>query len=464
MVTDTANIDDAVRRQRRRRRYSLCVFAVGVAVFCAAGGVLYYVLQPLTLRIAVGPAGSDDHKVVMAMADIFAAEDRSVRLSPISTEGSAEAVALLAAGKADLAVGRADLQMPSDAQSAAVLRKNYAVLWSISGPSKKRKATTKVEEIADLTGHKVGVIGSTAANVGMLNVILGAAGVQVDKVAVAQFSTDQIDELARDSSLDAFLAVGPLDSKITNDAISETARLRGAPKFLAIEASDAIALKHPRYEAEEIPIGVFNAKPAWPEDKVDTISVNHLIIARKALSDAHAAAFFRQLFAVRELIAEKVPSAAHITKPDPEKETELPVHRGVAAVINGTERSFLDKYGDYFWFALLILSGFGSAAAWLRRYVNGNEREETTSHRNRVLAAASEVRVVSSEQEMLRLQREVDTIVGEALECYDDGAIDAEELTPFALVLELFDHAVAERRAALEGSTVELLRGTGARR
>jgi len=71
---------------------------------------------------------------------------------------------------------------------------------------------------------------------------------------------------------------------------------------------------------------------------------------------------------------------------------------------------------------------------------------------------------VSSEREMLRLQREVDTIVGEALECYDDGAIDAEELTPFALVLELFDHAVAERRAALEASTVELVRGTGVRR
>jgi len=33
-------------------------------VFCAAAGALYYTLRPVTLRIAVGPAGSNDHKVI----------------------------------------------------------------------------------------------------------------------------------------------------------------------------------------------------------------------------------------------------------------------------------------------------------------------------------------------------------------------------------------------------------------
>ena len=63
---------------------------------------------------------------------------------------------------------------------------------------------------------------------------------------------------------------GPLDSKITSDAIAATAGARGEPKFLAIEASEAIALKYPRYKSEEIPPSVFNAHPAWPDDKVET--------------------------------------------------------------------------------------------------------------------------------------------------------------------------------------------------
>ncbi|MGY2905721.1 TAXI family TRAP transporter solute-binding subunit [Bradyrhizobium sp. URHC0002] len=453
---------DAGRRQRRRSNTLLLVLAVGLLIFCGAAGALYYALQPVTLRIAVGPHGSDDQKVIQAMSEAFASESRTVRLSPVRTDGAAEALALLGARKADLAVGRSDLEMPADAQTVAIVRNNFVVLWSLSGlagKSSKRKPPPKIKEIADLAGHRVGVIGRTPANAVLLRVILSASGVEADKVAVTQFGTDQIEELARDPTLDAFMAVGPLDSKITSDAVAATARARGEPKFLAIEASEAIALKYPRYESEEIPPSVFNANPAWPDDKVETVSVSHLIVARKALSETTVAAFFRQLFAIRQALARQVPGAAHITKPDTEKNAELPVHRGAAAVIDGTERTFLDKYGDYFWFALLLLSGIGSAGAWLRHYLNRDERGENTSHRKRILAMVSSARTAKSNQELLAMQREVDAIISETLECYDDGAIEEEELAAFGLVLELFNHATVERRAALQASNLEPARG-----
>ena len=47
----------------------------------------------------------------------------------------------------------------------------------------------------------------------------------------------------------------------------------------------------------------------------------------------------------------------------------------------------------------------------------------------------------------------------ETLECYDDGAIEEEELAAFGLVLELFNHAIVERRAALQADTFESARG-----
>jgi ABC-type nitrate/sulfonate/bicarbonate transport system substrate-binding protein len=352
--------------------------------------------------------------------------------------------------------------MPADAQAVAIVRKNVVVLWAPSGlanKSPKRKPGPKIKEIADLAGHRVGVIGRTPANAALLQVILSASGVGADKVAVTQFGTEQIEDLARDPTLDAFMAVGPLDSKVTSDAIAATARARGEPKLLAIDASETIALKHPLYESEEIPPSVFNANPAWPDDKVETVSVSHLIMARKALSETTAAAFFRQLFAVRQAIARQVPGAAHLTKPDTEKDAELPVHRGAAAVIDGTERTFLDKYGDYFWFALLLLSGIGSAGAWLRHYLNRDERDENTGHRSSILAMVSRVRTAESNQKLLEMQREVDAIISETLECYDDGAIEEEELAAFGLVLELFNHAIVERRAVLQPGTLEPARG-----
>lgn len=453
---------DAARRERRRSNSLLLVLAVGFLIFGAASGALYYALRPETLRIAVGPTGSDDDKVIQAMADAFGTESRTLRLSPIKTEGAVQSLALLGAGKADLAVGRGDLDMPADAQAVAVVRKNFVVLWVPSGlatKTSKRKQTPKIKEVADLAGRRVGIIGKTAANAALLRVILNASGVEADKVTVTHFGTDHVEELARDPHLDAFMAVGPLDSKITSDAIAATARLRGEPKFLAVETSEAIALKHPRYESEEIPPSVFNADPAWPDDKVETVSVSHLIVARKTLSETTVAAFFRQLFAVRQAIAKQIPGAAHITKPDLDKDTELPVHRGAAAVIDGNERTFLDRYGDYFWFGLLLLSAVGSAAAWLRRYLNRDEREENTSHRKRILAMVSSARTAESNQQLLTLQQEADRIIRETLACYDDGAIEEEELAAFGLVLELLSNAIAERRATLQRANVDTVRG-----
>jgi TRAP transporter TAXI family solute receptor len=439
----------------------LLLLVAGFLLFGATAGALYYALRPVTLRIAVGPPGSDDEKLIQAMAKAFADDGRAVRLSPITTDGAVESLALLGASKADLAVARADLDMPGNAETVAIVRKNFVVLWSPSGlPGKgsKKPPAPKIKEIADLAGHRVGVIGRTPANAALLRVVLSESGVALDKVAVTQFATSQIEELTRDPTIDAFMAVGPLDSKITSDAIAATARARGEPKFLAIDASEAIALRHPRYESEEIPPSIFNSKPAWPDDKVETVSVNHLIVARRALSETTVAAFVRQLFAVRQSLAKQVPGAAHIKKPDTDKDAELPVHRGAAAFIDSNERTFLERYSDYFWFAILVLSGLGSAGVWLRQYLKRDEREETTIHRHKIMAMISKVRTAESAEELLAMQREVDAIIRETLQCYDDGAIDEEDLAAFGLVLELFHHAVVERRAEMEAGTPEVAR------
>ena len=357
------NEDHAPRRQRRTRtNYSLLILAAGIFLFGVAAGTLYYALRPVTLRIAVGPAGSEDQKLIQLMAQSFAREGAAVRLAPITTDGAAESVALLTAGKADLAVARGDSSLPTIAESVAILRKNVVVLWAPSGlapKGSKKQPTPKIKSLDELAGHRVGVIGRTQANVTLLRVILTESGINPDKVAVTQFGTSQITEMARDQSIDAFMAVGPLNSKITADAITATATSRGEPKFLPIDVSEAIAQKHPLYESEEIPGSIFSSSPPRPDDKIETVSVNHLIIAPKTLSDTAVGAFARQLFTDRQQFARELPSAAQIEKPDTDKDAALPAHSGAAAYIDGNERTFLEKYSDYIWGAILLLSGLG---------------------------------------------------------------------------------------------------------
>lgn len=440
------------RPRKKRKSYALLILAVGMLAFGVAAGTLYYVLRPVTLRIAVGPPGSEDQKLIQLLAQTFARDGNAIRLSPITTAGAVESVALFAAGKAELAVARGDLNLPANAESVAILRKNVVVLWSTPGlPGKngKKQTAVKVKSLDQLAGHKVGVIGRTQANVTLLRVILTEAGINPDKVTISQFATNQIAEMAKDPTIDAFMAVGPLNSKITADAITATAAARGEPKFLPIDVSEAIAQKHPLYDSEEIAGSIFSSSPARPDDKVETVSVNHLIVAAKSVSETSIAGFARQLFTVRQQLARELPSAAQIEKPDTDKDAALPAHAGAAAYIDGTERTFLEKYTDYIWGAILILSGLGSAGAWLQHYWKRDEREQYATHRDNLLDLISKVRKAETPEQLAEMQAAADGMLREALNCYDDGAIEESDLSVIGLALEQFHHAVADRRAVL---------------
>src|ERR1700709_1156948 len=411
------------RPRKKRKNYALLILALGMLAFGVAAGTLYYVLGPVTLRIAVGPPGSEDQKLIQLLAQAVARDGNAIRLTPVTTEGPADSIALFAAGKAELAVARGDLNLPANAESVAILRKNVVVLWSAPGlPGKngKKQTTVKVKTLDDLAGHKIGVIGRSQANVTLLRVILTESGINPDKVTISQFGTNQITEMAKDSTIDAFMAVGPLNSKITADAITATATARGEPKFLPIDVSEAIAQKHPLYESEEIAGSIFSSSPARPDDKVETVSVNHLIVAAKSVSEPSIAGFARQLFTVRQQLARELPSAAQIEKPDTDKDAALPAHAGAAAYIDGTERTFLEKYTDYIWGAILILSGLGSAGAWLQHYWKRDEREQYTTHRDNLLDLITRARKAETPEELAEMQTTADGTLREALNCYDD--------------------------------------------
>jgi TRAP transporter TAXI family solute receptor len=449
----TQDLQGAPLLRQKRQRFSFLILFAGIFVFVAAAGALYYALRPETLRIAVGPPGSDDQKLIQALAQTFTGQRAAVRLAPIPTKGPTESLALLGADKADLAVTRGDLDMPADAQSVAILRKNVVVLWSPSGlPAKgsKKTPTPKIKSLDDLPGHRIGVIGTTPANVTLLHVILSESGIDADKVTVVQFAIQKISDMAHDASIDAYMSVGPLDSKITAEAIAATAHERGEPKFLPIDVSEAIAQKHPLYESEEIPGSIFSSSPARPDDKIETVGVNHLIVARRDLSETAVGGFTRQLFSVRQALARELPGAANIAPPDTDKDAALPAHRGAAAYIDGTERTFLEKYSDYIWGAILLLSGLGSAVAWFRSYLKRDEKAQSIALRDRVLALAALARDGNSIEELRGMQGEVDNIIRDTLNAFDDGAIEEGDLSAFNLALEQFHRSVADRSAALD--------------
>jgi len=147
-----------------------------------------------------------------------------------------------------------------------------------------------------------------------------------------------------------------------------------------------------------------------------------------------------------------IPSAAKIEKPNTDKDAAIPAHPGAAAFIDGTERTFMERYSDYIWGAVLLLSVLGSATAWLRHYIKRDERKLNTLHREKLLLAIGLLRQIDNIEDLDTLQREADDILRETLQCYDDGAIEEGDLTAYGLVLDQFHNAIVDRRAAIGGT------------
>jgi TRAP transporter TAXI family solute receptor len=445
-----------------KRKVMFITLAGILAVIGAVAGVYYFAMRPVTLRIAVGPANSDDLKVVQALTQAFAQSHGQVRLRPMLTEGAAQSALALANGQADLAIVRGDLDVPKNAQAVATLRKNVAVLW-VPPPAKGKgkKAGPKITKISQLSGRRIGVVGRTPANINLLKVILQQYGVDPNKVEIIQFPANEAADAIHGQKADAYLAAGPINSKITAEAIAASTRDGGAPTFLAIDSAEAIAQNHPVYESSEIPAGAFGGSPAKPDDEVKTISFSHHIVARKGLSESIVAAFTRQLFAIRQSVMSEFPLAAKIETPDTDKDAVIPVHPGAAAFVDGEEKTFLDRYSDYIWWGLMGLSAMGSAGAWFAGYLKKDERSNNSSLRERILDMLATARRSDSIEELDRLQSDADDILRDTLHCFEHGAIEEGVLTAFNIALEQLHNAVSDRRALLMSMPQNLQR-TGA--
>jgi TRAP transporter TAXI family solute receptor len=428
---------------------TLITLAGILAIVGALAGAYYFAMRPVTLRIAVGPANSDDVRVVQTLTQAFVQSHSYVRLRPIQTDGAVASAAALADGKADLAIIRGDLDVPKNAQAVATLRKNVAVLWVPPLAKGKGKKGPKITKIAQLAGRRVGVVGRTPANVNLLHVILHQYGVDPAKVEIVQFPASEAADAIRNQKADAYLAAGPVNSKITADAIAASTKDGGTPTFLAIDSAEAIAQNHPVYESADIPAGAFGGSPTRPDDDTKTISFSHHIVARKGISESTIAAFAHQLFAVRQQLVTEFPLAAKIETPDTDKDAVIPVHPGAAAFVDGEEKTFLDKYSDYIWWGLMALSAMGSMGAWFAGYIKKDERNTNSSQRERLLDMIAAARKSDSTEELDGLQAEADGILRDALHCFEDGAIDEGALTAFNIALEQFHNAVADRRSLL---------------
>ncbi|MBR1153850.1 TRAP transporter substrate-binding protein [Bradyrhizobium sp. JYMT SZCCT0428] len=361
-------------------------------------------------------------------------------------QGKAEA--LLKVGGADLATARSDV-VADDLFAVAVLRKSALLVWTVHSSNQKPLRSTEWKKLA---GSKIAFLNGTTADLALLNINLSSEGVPPERVEIV--SVNSLEAAVGDRSINVFATMGAIKSKAIAENFRSFSKLRETPNFLGLETAEAIVLQRPAIEALEIPKSAFGSTPTLPPEAVNVIAVSELVVANKSLSEQNAAAFARALFAHRQTILREIRDIATIEKPNTEKDAGIPAHPGVAAYIDGTERTFLERYGDYFWGGVLVLSALGSFGTGLRAFLYPREQENVSSFRDRALELATKIRT-SSAEDLMQIEIEIENIVRETLRKYDEGVIEEGALTALALAIEQVRSAAASRSQSKPPSVCE---------
>jgi TRAP transporter TAXI family solute receptor len=365
-------IEGQLERKRRFFRFWRSPFLlVPVAILVAGLFVwgLRFVVQPTVLRIAVGPAGSADVTLISDLArEIARSGGRSVRLKVVTTDDVKASAAALDEGRADLAVVRSDVAMSASGLTVAILHRNAVALIAPHSGT--------VRKITDLAKKRIGVLRPTPDNMHLLDGLLEEYGIDPGSVSEIGLEPDDVAAAIRDKRVDVVMAVAPASGAlITNAVAAVAAASKGEPVFVAVKEAEAIAQRKPVYESQEIVSGLFSGNPTRPKENFNTLAITYRLVASRDLEDYVVSDFTRRLFTLRTALSLATSLADHIEKPDTDSDTALALHPGASAFFDGNEKSFFDRYDDWFYLGAMGLSGvvsglaalIASARAWIRR-------------------------------------------------------------------------------------------------
>lgn len=426
------------------RRSLLVGLAVGLLLTGLAAGIGLYWASPTVLRVAVGPAGSDDAKLIAAIAQYLGREHESIRLKIVPADSEADSSAKLEAGEADLAVVRTDIALPARAETVAILHRDVVVLFSLPDRG--------IGKLGDLRGRRVGVVRRAGANRRLLELVLTHIDVPPASVTIVPIEEPaEVGPALRDDRIDAAMVVGSVSGRTVIDTVTAvTAAGEGAnPVVIAVPDAEAVAQRSPIYESSDVVRGAFGGATPRPPETLKTLGVTHRLVAATAVNDNIVAELTRLIFAMRPSVAVEVPLANRIVAPDYEKGASLPVHAGATAYYEGEVQGFIERNTDMIYLGAMALSVVGSGFAAVASRAGSRKRARTLDTLERLLFIVAAAREAHAPAALDELEREADAILGRALESAGQGLLDSTGVSAFALGMDQARGAISDRRAAL---------------
>lgn len=397
--------------------------------------------KPTTLTIAVGSLDGEASRVVSALASKLAQQKAPVRLTMVEAGSALDAANAFSSGKVDLAVVRGDVGDLSQAQAVAIIAHTVALLVAPPGSA--------ITDMAGLKRVAVGVIG-VEGNKRLIKVLTDEYDLTRSGVTFKNLAPPDVRRALDTKEVRAILVMMPLADKyltLLRGLFPPSAK--SGPVLIPIESAGAIADKDRAYESFDVPKGTLRGSPPNPADDVTTLRTSFYLVAQKKLDSDLITDFTESLMNARRDLIPEYPLLSQISTPDTDASAYIPLHPGAAAFYNGTQESFLDKWGNIIFLVPMIAGGLASvlAAAW--KFLRADREQTQEEALDALYALGRRIRVSGSLAELDEIEGEIDRVLEGQRVKEVAGENEARETVALNVAAHRLENLIHDRRLAL---------------
>ena len=416
------------------------VLLAGLVCLLGGAGLISYRLyqRPKVLTIAVGSLDGEARQAASLIAGHLAATSAPIRLKVESAGSVLDAAKAFASGKVDLAVVRADVGDLSQARAVAVMAQGVVMIVAPPG--------SNITSIAKLRDHTVGVIGGEI-NHGVVEALKKEYDLAQAHVTFKDIAPSDARRAIQAKEVAALILAPPLTDRylsFVKGLFREGAS--SAPVLIPIDSAGAIADTKGPYESFDIPKGTLRGAPAVPADDVTTLRVPYLLVANRHLSQQVVGELAKRVMAARRDLAAEQPLISGIATPTLDADAYIAVHPGAAAFYNGTQESFMDRWGNAIYLTPMALGALASvfAAAWRFLGLRGKTAAQGTLEV--LFALRARIRDAADEPALRKIEDDIEAALrAELANAGDDEEGGSERLAAIGLAQRL-DNLVHQRR------------------
>src|SRR5882757_6166396 len=428
----------------RNNRRQMLLFAALTLILTLAtvwGGRIW-LRNSETLVFAVGDANSLEARFAAKLATVLKNNSSTLRLSIVPNDDSAKALEQFDHRQADLVVLRTDVKVPPRARALAILEHDVVLLISPGGK--------KIKSLADLKKKKIAVLADGDNSAGFVRNLLDISD-SSDAASRVQMApaNSTFDKLFGSDGYGAVIAIAHT-STIMKDKRYEQHAKRGGFTLNAIDESKALARRNPGISEETLANGMLSSSPPIPDDNLDTIGLQWLLVAQSRMSTTTAGELARTIYENKADLALEDRFASRIEPADTDKDAFVVAHQGAAEYINDDTKSFMDRYSDLLYPAVAALSIIGSIFAGLYTKVTRIAPEKASELATAILDIGERVEHASSMDALDALQEELEQILRGVVIGLRDGTISSDGLDTFKLGYEFVRDDIAMRRESLK--------------